>query len=29
MRKAKNVSRNEFIAYINTLGKWTESVEIH
>jgi hypothetical protein len=29
MRKAKKVSRNEFIAFINTLGKWTEAVEIH
>lgn len=29
MKKAKKVTRNEFIAYINTLGKWTESVEIH
>ncbi len=29
MRKAKKVSRNEFIAFMNTLGKWTESMEIH
>jgi hypothetical protein len=29
MKKAKKVSRNEFIALVNTLGKWTEAVEIH
>ncbi len=29
MKKAKKVTRNEFIAFINTLAKWTESVEIH
>ena len=26
MEKGTNISRNEFIAFINTLDKWTESV---
>ena len=28
MEKSGDISRNEFIAFINTMNKWTQSIEI-